>query len=61
MVFTSKIAFNTSSFTVNVNEHPELLFLNGKRSKRKLLVYFLLRHTRAGFKKEYGNLKTALA
>lgn len=31
MVFTSKIAFNTSSFTVNVNEHPELLFLNGKK------------------------------
>jgi len=34
-VFTSKIAFNPSSFAVNVNEHPELLFLNGKKELRE--------------------------
>lgn len=59
MVLTSKIVFNIGKFTVNVNEHPGLLFLNEKKRAKEDL--FFLRCTRTGCKKGHGNLKPTQA
>lgn len=43
VVLTSKIVFNTRKFTVNVNDHPELLFLNGKkRAKEDFFIIIII-------------------
>lgn len=56
MALTSKIMFNIGKFTVNVNGHPGLLFLKGKK-RTKEDSFFL----RTRCKKGPGNLKPTQA
>lgn len=54
LVFTSRIAFNTRKFTVHVNEHAGLLFLNRKKRQRKVLFFFFSLDPGLDLRREMG-------